>query len=130
MNQPPYQVEFEIKGLPALPNQIMYRHWAVKRKLAKDWKQLVYFHTMVAGRPKEPLSTARVTMTRFSAREPHWDNLAASFKHVLDGLIEARVIRDDSRKTIGQPLFDWQKTSQKAGFIRVRVEEIPCGTSQ
>lgn len=119
-----YKLEFIVDRLPPLPNETMYRHWAVKRKIAQDWKQLIYLSVLDAGVPVKPLRFARVTLTRCSSRRPDWDNLASSFKHVLDGLIEARVLEDDSPNHIGCPLYQWRKTTQKAGHIVVCVEEI------
>lgn len=117
-----YEIEFEIPGLPPMPNQIMYRHWAVKRQNALHWKRQVAY-AVVGRRPSRPLVQASVYLTRVSSREPDWDNLAASFKHVIDGLIVAKIIVDDSMKTIGQPSITWEKAARKSGFIRVKVIE-------
>lgn len=118
-----YEIEFVIPGLPAMPNVLMYRHWAVKRKNALHWKRMVAY--AVSGKkPKSPLEKATVYLTRVSAREPDWDNLAASFKHVIDGLIVAQILADDSTKTIGQPKISWEKAAPKSGYIRVKVIEL------
>lgn len=115
----------EIPGLPKLPNETLYRHWRVKQTEAKKWKGLVVNAVRFEQNlPAIPFKLAKVSLTRFSAREPDCDNLAASFKHVLDGLVEAGVIIDDKPSYIGQPIFLWQKAKQREGKIKVVVEEI------
>lgn len=75
-------------------------------------------------RPPEPLKYARLTLVRFSSVCPDFDGLVSSWKPVIDGLIHARIIEDDSMKNIGMPKFHWEKAPPKKGWILVRVEEL------
>lgn len=115
-----YSVEVEIRGLPiVLANSRL--HWARKAKEIGKWKAAVK-NALMGMTPSEPLTKAKITLTRCSSIEPDFDNLAGSFKGVLDGLKEAGVILDDRQSVIGCPEFKWEKTSPRAGRIRIKVE--------
>lgn len=118
-----YFIEIEIEGLPKTINEIGRKHWAVKKKEVDKWHQLVAMHTL-GKRPMKPLKHAKVTMIRHSSKEPDFDNLASSFKAVMDGLIKAGVIENDRQANIGQPSYRWEKAPHGAGHIWVRVEEL------
>lgn len=115
-------IEFEIKGLPKTTNFGGRAHWAVKIKEANHWKKLVWL-SVCSQKPKEPLNKAKLTLTRCSSSEPDFDGLVSSFKHVLDGLKESKIIIDDKPSVIGSPTYLWMKVSPKAGRIKVKVEE-------
>lgn len=113
--------EFEILGLPQTVNAIGRKHWAVKVKEARKWKQLVVTECILAGIGGLNLAQASLELTRYSSRETDFDNLASSFKHVLDGLTAAGVIVDDKPSVIGSPTFIWQKVKPGDGRIRVKI---------
>lgn len=126
-----YTLEFSIQGLPKNVTNNMV-HWRKKHAEAKKWKLFVIAevrrHLMRAPdlkdyrRPK--LERAKLTLTRHSSSEPDFDGLVASFKHVIDGLVEAGVIANDKTSNIGQPNYVWVKAKPKQGFITVKVEEV------
>lgn len=118
--------DFTIQGLPATINQLAYRHWRIRHKEAQRWKSLVYQLCLVNRINGLNLAKAQLELTRFSARECDFDNLASSFKHVLDGLKWAQVIVDDKPSVIGCPTFIWQKAKQKDGKIRIRIWDSSC----
>lgn len=118
---PSYLLRFTLQGLPKTTNAGGRQHWAVKAAEARNWKRAVL---LVAGRnkPDSPLKKAKITFTRFSSAEPDFDGLVSSFKHVLDGLVDAGVIVSDKQSTIGQPTYLWKKAPQKQGYIQVDLE--------
>lgn len=120
-----FVLEFEIGGLPKLPNQIMYRHWRVRYAEAKRWKEYVQNAVRFAQeRPATALKHAEVTLTRISRRAPDEDNLMASWKHCVDGLVEAGIIENDDPATIGKIISRWEYSKRlKEQRIRIRVEE-------
>lgn len=120
---PHYVLEFELPGLPKTTNSGGRAHWAVKAKEAAHWKKMVHWATACKG-PEESLKRAKLTLTRCSAIEPDFDGLVSSFKHVLDGLVEAQVIENDKPSVIGQPAYRWEKAPPKHGKIKVRIEEL------
>ncbi len=115
-------VEFKIMGLPKSSNTLLRRHWALVSKEKKMWHHFVLVNCMTYE--AEPMTKARLTLTRYSSVEMDADNLAASFKFVVDGLVKAGVILDDKPSVIGQPQYFWKKTTPKNGHITVRVEEV------
>jgi len=115
-----YRVEFELDGLPKSQTN-NYGHWRTRAKSKKDWEERVVVATMGKW-PKDPLSAATITLTRCSTSEPDYDNLVASFKPIMDGLIRARIIQDDKPSVIGHPDYHWEKAKRGQGRIRVVVE--------
>lgn len=114
--------EFEIHDLPKLPNATMYKHWRTKHQEAAKWKKLVVEACTYAKITKLQLHSATLSFERHSSREPDFDSLVASFKHVTDGLVEAGVIVNDKPSVIGQSSFRWIKEKQKNAKIRVCIE--------
>jgi Holliday junction resolvase RusA-like endonuclease len=114
-----YDRRVEIDGLPRV-NSADNRHWRVKQRERDEW------HRRVGGAfrgllPPRPLLLARVELTRHSSREPDLDNLAASFKHVLDGLVRHRVLADDRPSIVPEFVPRWEKAAPKGGKISIRV---------
>lgn len=119
-----YIFQFTIPGLPPTTNSHGRAHWAVKTKIAKEWKAAVYMMT-IKNKPKKPLLKAKITLTRHSSSCPDADGLTASFKHILDGLTFSSVIKDDNMQCIGFPEYKWVKTTRGKGFVTVRIQELP-----
>lgn len=119
-----YRVEFTLNGLPATTNSMGRAHWAVKAKEANNWKTQVCWKIKEHGGPLKPLEVARLTLTRFSSNEPDPDGLVSSFKHVIDGLVEACVLKNDKISNIGMPDYRWVKCRRGQGSIQVIVEEF------
>ncbi len=115
-----YRLEFKLMGLPKTTNANI-GSWRARHGRAKKWKDAVVLATKGKA-PANPLSRARLTLTRHSSVEPDFDGLVSSFKHVIDGLTEAGIIRDDKMSVIGQPTYFWQVTGRGSGFITVVVE--------
>jgi Holliday junction resolvase RusA-like endonuclease len=117
-------ITLEIPGLPTMINKSKSFHWAKRAKETKQWKQLVFFHLQSKGLiPPAPYQKAEVTLTRCSAAVGDMDNIAASFKAVLDGLTEAGVIEDDSPKHV-ELSYGWEKAKALAGHIRIQVKDL------
>lgn len=114
-------VQFTIDDLPMTINEIGRLHWSVKAKEARRWKNLVIAHCAALKINGLNLKKAELTFTRHSAREMDADNLAISFKHPLDGLVKAEVIKDDKPSIIGQPKYLWQFAPKGKGFISIEV---------
>lgn len=122
-------IQFEIADLPKTTNSGGRAHWAMKAKEAKKWKNLTKeaFLRWCGENNywKVPdLKKAKLTLTRCSAKEPDADGLVSSFKHVIDGLVEAGVIIDDKPSVIGFPNYAWEYARPKQGKIKVKVEAL------
>lgn len=119
--QQPRRLEMDIPRLPKLLNELLRGHWRVKHAHAIHWKSLVKTECLCwRGQPAE---RARITATRYSSVEPDHDNLTGSFKCLIDGLKEARVIVDDKRTHV-QVTYEWDKAAPGKGYVRIVVEEV------
>ncbi len=143
-----YRLEFELPGLPPMNTRATRRHWAVQHHEASVWRQAVVW-TVGRRRPEAPLRHARVTMTRYApgGREPDPDNLALSFKPILDALCQtesrvyrgrrrwirrANVLHDDDPKTIRlkDRIYRWERVPRGNAHISVLVEELEVTDSE
>lgn len=118
---PPILV-IDIPGLPRTANGGM-NNWRSRHYERKKWKEQVAMRCLGQA-PKTPLTKARLRLTRFSTTEPDRDNLAASFKGCIDGLVLGKIIVDDKVSVVGQPEFRWEKAPPKRGSIRIEVWEV------
>ncbi len=120
-----YSLEFELEGLPETINQMIRMRQVVYRKKKNAWKEKV---GIVVGHrvPNSPLEQATVILTRFSSVYPDFDGLVSSFKHILDGLVDAGILEDDKPKNFkgDGPVYRWQKIAPKMGKIKVEVVEV------
>lgn len=115
-----YALEINIPLLPKIiTNGSHGSHWAATAE-KKKWRTLIALHVGRQG-PVKPLERAKVECVRRSSSEPDFDNLAASFKRVIDALVNCGVIENDKQTNIGQPVYLWEKASPKKGSITVKV---------
>lgn len=115
----------EINYLPKTVNVIGLAHWALKFKEAKKCKLLVAEQCRLHRIDGLGLKKAELVLTRHSIRQCDWDNLAASFKHIIDGLVACKVIVDDSPAVIGFPTFCWEKAKIRQGKVTVQITSVP-----
>ena len=118
-----YKLELTIHELPTRYNQGMGAHWTQRHTESKKWVSLIGREIFVHTKPKEPLKSAMLTLTRHSSVAPDYDGLVQSFKPVVDALKKLGIISDDSMKVIGKPTYGWEKAKPKEGFITITVEE-------
>lgn len=118
-------LDLEIQGLTPINTADGLNRWS-RQRLRKAWEGKVASAVLMAlGRwPAAPLDRARVTIVRCSTREPDFENLAQGGKFILDGLVKAGVIVDDSPVVIGRPDYRWERAPRGQGSVRVRVEAI------
>lgn len=114
--------EFEIMGLPKMRNRMSF-NWRMAKLEADKWKNHVIGQCESLSITNLNLDKAKLTFTRYSTSEPDFDGLVSGFKHVLDGLVRAKVIIDDKASIIGQPTFKWEKSKPKQGKIKIRIED-------
>ena len=115
-------LDLEINGLPKMSLNAN-SSWRARYGEARKWKNLVVQYVVLGQRrPPEPLKKAKLILTRYAfGRKPDHDNLRASFKHVVDGLVEAGVLIDDSPDVIGEPIVRHESIGRKQGKIRIQV---------
>ena len=125
-----YHLRIEIPGLPVLQSGSFGSKWA-RRKHDKKWKNFVGWGTY-GKRPAEPLERAFVVCTRFSGSvAPDADNLQASFKPLIDGLVGDRndptdrtsILADDSPEHMTAE-YHWEKCPRGEGRVVIEVTEV------
>jgi hypothetical protein len=116
-------IYFELQGLPSTTNSSGRKHWAIKAREARHWKQAVAIALLDCIRSNKPFQKARGTFTRCSSSECDFDGLVSSFKSTIDGLVSAGVLINDKPSNL-DALYLWKAGKPKHGYITVMVEEI------
>ncbi len=107
-----YEIEVELAGLPPSPNRTREsQHWAARAEIDKRWRNDSRLLTLAAIRraPRElqaqlPWATCSLGATFYLPDRRRRDpgNLVGSegFKALVDGLVDAQLIVDDSLSVI------------------------------
>jgi len=115
-------LHIQIPGLPKNTNSNQHG-WQARRAEARKWKTLVMNSVVLAKYNHPPLDKAKLTLIRHSSQSSgDFDGLVSSFKHVIDGLIDAKVLVNDRMSNIGAPEYRWCRAPRNKGFIEVIVE--------
>ena len=106
-------------------NNLSLRTNAFKRnKENKQWYDLIAFHTN-GKRPEKPLSAVKITLVRRGKKYLDYDNLVASFKPVVDGLIRSKILKDDSYEITGSwEVYQLKRSPHTTEGICISVEDI------
>lgn len=97
----------------------------IRTRYRQQWHEKVYWAVYQAGRrPSSPLTAVEVHGVRHSSQLPDRINTWYSFKCVVDGLIEADVIWDDSPDYIIEESYTWEFAPPGEGFISVLVRSV------
>lgn len=107
--------------LPPGPNGkegVLRMYWTERNKLMHRWHMLVRAQLDTLDLPAMPLfdctHPCTATATRVGTKLMDWDNFGASLKPVLDGLVKAGALEDDSPEVI-RGLALHQARSRKGG---------------
>lgn len=116
-------VTIRIDGRPPTPNA--RRHWRVTALDNETWKGAARISALAAlPAVWEPLRRCTVDVTFvFATKARHdWDNAIAAQKPVLDGIVSAGVIADDSTDVIARLQF-WCEHRKGESATVYRIEE-------
>lgn len=116
-------LELEIPGLPETTNEVLAMRLKARMSRKRYWKYMVWAYT-ANTKPVRPLKRAKLTLIRCSTTRPDPDGLTSTFKHIIDGLVESKILENDRYENIGFPTYDWERAPANHGKIKVRVEEI------
>lgn len=120
---PKYTLEINIPELPKIITNGSQGSFWYKVAEKKKWLKLVTFH-VGQTRPRLPLTKCKIECVRFSSVRSDFDNLASSFKYVIDALVKCGVMIDDNDDVILERKYRWEKAAPKKGSIKVKVEAI------
>jgi hypothetical protein len=98
-------------------------HWRDVAKDRKSWRTASYYAAKFKA-PLSPLKQCSLICTRHSSVPMDEDNEAASFKSIIDGLVDAKIFLDDNRLVILERSYRWEKAPAKKGFVTVTITEL------
>lgn len=102
-----YKLDLTFHSFPKSLNKALRTHKYAANRANKGWDMLV-FGMVVHKRPKEPLKKARIRIVRHFYRTLDYDGLVGSMKPVVDALVSAGVLIDDSWNVLGA----WEVTQE------------------
>lgn len=99
-------IQITIPSIPPSLNVWSRMHWSKAAKIKKQWEQYIYYLTynLYETRNKAiyPLQKAKVRIKFYFRTNARRDIDNMNQKFLLDGLVKAGIIADDSVKVIGQ----------------------------
>ena len=100
----------------AISNNVFYsnKHWSVRKKLADEWHELVYWLCKEQKIPSFKKGVS-ITITSYAKRPLDPDNICG--KIILDGLVHAQVIGDDTPEWVRSVTLK----SRKATYDKIKV---------
>lgn len=101
----------KIKGvIPGLNGDkgLIREHWATAKKSRTKYKVLM----MEQSRNRHK-GRVRIEYNAFAVELKDWDNHAASFKHLGDALVDAKIIKDDKPSIVIRFITDQIKVDTK-----------------
>lgn len=118
-----YKLFLSLEKLPkSLNRKLRSNRWTNHRE-NKSWDAYIRFHCSDL-KPKKPLERAQVTMVRHSHRMLDFDGLVGSLKPVMDALVDAGILIDDSWKVTGRWNVDQRFRPKKDGpLLEVLIVE-------
>jgi hypothetical protein len=119
-----YKLELHLRVLPESLNKSLRAHHHARRKENKAFDHLIWAEVQ-GKKPKEPLELAAICLIRHSYRMLDFDGLVGSMKPVVDALVTAGVLADDSWNVTGPWLVDQKFRKKKDGpMLSIFVQEI------
>lgn len=119
-----YEIQFEIPGLPKSTNSLLGAGRFTKHSNAKRWKRHVACAVLTLPKPKAPLTKVKLRLIRFNYRTLDFDGLVACFKPVVDGLVESKILKNDTWKITGPWEVTQEYTPKGQERIMVCVSEV------
>lgn len=120
-----YKLDLTLHALPDSLNKGLRGHRMKYFSKNKRWDMLIF--GMCRGKlPETPLKKAHITIVRHFWRTLDYDGLVGSMKPIVDALVSAGVIVDDSWKVLGAWEVDQQFRTKKEGpLLTIQIKELP-----
>jgi Holliday junction resolvase RusA-like endonuclease len=90
-----YQLEIEVSTQETDANRRRGKHWSFSHSADVKIKTEIYWLSK-DKLPEKPLEKFLLSITRHGAKKLDYDNLIGSFKPAIDGLVKAKIIKDDN----------------------------------
>lgn len=119
-----YELRLEIPMLPDSTNVALRSHWRKQRAKGKRWDHYIRLECL-KRMPAAPLVSARIEITRHAHRMLDFDGLVGSIKPVVDAIVSAGILADDSWKVTGAWKVDQKFRPKKDGpLLSVSITEV------
>jgi hypothetical protein len=113
-------VKFTLYDLPPSLNDWQNLHAMEKTRRKKQIERDVYYASY-NQRPPEPYEKAHIRITIFFPVKRLRDNLNYPCKELIDGIVKAKIIKDDNIDVIGRPdvILEYDKKNPR---VEIEVE--------
>lgn len=118
-----YSLEFILPGTPKAPNKLLGHSFWTKHKNSEQWRVAVGLTVLRRG-PEKPLERVKIELERRAPRTLDYDGLVASFKPVVDGLVEHQILKNDTWPITGPWSVNQVYAPRGKEHIWVRVTEV------
>lgn len=117
-----YLIEFILPGVPKATNALFNTSWHQRHKNAVYWKKLVRAITLTKA-PHTPLESVQIDIIRYNYRSLDYDGLVASMKPIVDGLVESKILRNDTYKITGKWNVGQEYIKKGQEHVWIRITE-------
>lgn len=125
-----YSLVLTIPFLPIGFNEALTKNKLAYNELKATWHQIIFLYSR-GKTPPTPLTKVKLTLTRFAHRTMDYDGLVSSFKAPVDGLVHAKILKNDTWKITGKWEVDYVFLAKKIPpYIEIKVEEVSTKESE
>lgn len=117
-------LRFEIPAVPPTLNHALRRHWTYRAELVVAWTKWVV--CMCSPRPTTPFVGPLVVELTFHRPGQICDPDNAGAKYVMDGLVKAGVIADDSWPTIDALVLRARRGKPARTVVAIHQTKAPA----
>lgn len=122
--QPKYELRIELTELPQSLNKKLRKHWTKNHRENNLWDTLIY-QKVFRQLPPSPLKKAKLRIVKHFWRTMDFDGFVGSLKPVVDALVTAGVIEDDSWKVLQAWEVDQVFRDKKLGpLLQIEIKEV------
>ena len=119
-----YQIQFKISGQPRPLNELLRMHYKKRNNYNKRWYEIIHY-AVCRELPPKPLDKATISVTLYLPKRYDYDGAVGALKPLIDGLVHAKIIRNDSYVVTG-PWFVTQELCKK-GLQMVEISVVEGG---
>ena len=109
----------QTRRLPHSPNVVRNMHWAPRSRWTKGWKDASYWaaesalrsHKMYKG--MRPVDNITISFEIHAIQSQDPDNMLASMKPIIDGIVQTGIIKDDTKEYISIDGLDIKRVSHR-----------------
>lgn len=120
-----YKLYLELDSLPKSLNKSLRTHHMGNHRANKMWAAVLALE-VYTRQPTSPLTKAKITLVRHSYRMLDYDGLVGSMKPVVDALVKAGILSDDSWSVLGKWNVNQRFRPKSEGpKLDILVQECP-----